>query len=294
MSLSTLATVELQLVFHCCDTQSALVLARCSRFTLLAASNSFAWLSPINLDWQKFLSHQCPSSSLLRFAPVTLLWNLDATVQTSQAERQAQYPSAAFLQTFRLHGLIIAYQGPMHKGAHLHSCSDLLQPLCEIEITNSLVHLSMDRIEWTVEWMHWFARPLRHMHSLTSLKICSASMSDRSGCMLVSAVADLQRVTNLELPFNFLASATTLALASFLRTDSCPLMQLSICGNDAPVADLLVLLEVILANPRVKHADLSKNSSRLVAAVTLAFGDSEQLKAKRPDLNLCIGDWAWK
>jgi hypothetical protein len=31
-----LAAVELQLVMHCCDAQSLLALARCSRFTFVA------------------------------------------------------------------------------------------------------------------------------------------------------------------------------------------------------------------------------------------------------------------
>jgi len=48
MSFDQLAAVELQLLMRCCDAQSLLALARCSRFTLSAASNPFAWrfLSP--------------------------------------------------------------------------------------------------------------------------------------------------------------------------------------------------------------------------------------------------------
>ena len=42
MSFERLATVELQLIMHCCDQTSWLQLARCSRFTLQAASQSFA------------------------------------------------------------------------------------------------------------------------------------------------------------------------------------------------------------------------------------------------------------
>lgn len=48
MSFDQLAAVDLQLLMRCCDAQSLLALARCSRFTLSAASNPFAWrfLSP--------------------------------------------------------------------------------------------------------------------------------------------------------------------------------------------------------------------------------------------------------
>jgi hypothetical protein len=42
-TLSGLATVELQLIMQHCDAQSLLALARCSRFTLSAASDPFAW-----------------------------------------------------------------------------------------------------------------------------------------------------------------------------------------------------------------------------------------------------------
>jgi hypothetical protein len=53
MSLHRLATIELQLVMQHCDAQSLLALARCSRFTLEAASDSFAWraLSPLPLPF---------------------------------------------------------------------------------------------------------------------------------------------------------------------------------------------------------------------------------------------------
>ena len=50
-SLAGLATVELQLIMHYCDLSTLLALARCSRFTLHAASDPFAWraLSPLEL-----------------------------------------------------------------------------------------------------------------------------------------------------------------------------------------------------------------------------------------------------
>ena len=41
---SRLSMDPLQIVMHCCDTQSLLALARCSRSTLEAASYSFAWI----------------------------------------------------------------------------------------------------------------------------------------------------------------------------------------------------------------------------------------------------------
>ena len=72
---SRLAAVELQLIMRCCDQSTLLALARCSRFTLAAASSPFAWqlLSPINLqcDWPLLLS-----KSLLRHADIRVTWRL--------------------------------------------------------------------------------------------------------------------------------------------------------------------------------------------------------------------------
>ena len=51
-SLAGLATVELQLIMqHYCDLSTLLALARCSRFTLHAASDPFAWRALSPLSW---------------------------------------------------------------------------------------------------------------------------------------------------------------------------------------------------------------------------------------------------
>ena len=64
MSLSRLATVELQLIMQCCDQRTLLRLARCSRFTRQAASDPFAW---------RYISPAIISSALCtdEVAPVT-------------------------------------------------------------------------------------------------------------------------------------------------------------------------------------------------------------------------------
>lgn len=53
MSLGRLATIELQLVMRFCGLKTLLALAHCSRFTLAAGSDSFAWraLSPLPLPF---------------------------------------------------------------------------------------------------------------------------------------------------------------------------------------------------------------------------------------------------
>ena len=65
MSLQRLATVELQLIMQCCDAQSLLALARCSRFTFAAASNPFAWRRAltVEVDIARFVMAE-PTSSL--------------------------------------------------------------------------------------------------------------------------------------------------------------------------------------------------------------------------------------
>ena len=61
-----MATVELQLVMQHCDAQSLLALARCSRFTFAAASNSFAWrcAPPVRVDIARFAATEVPMSTL--------------------------------------------------------------------------------------------------------------------------------------------------------------------------------------------------------------------------------------
>jgi hypothetical protein len=86
MSISRLATVELQLCMHYCDLYSCLALARCSQHTLAAASDRFAWkyAAPLKLECG-FQEHgrrrHSPmklrlevNSSLLRFGCIALKW----------------------------------------------------------------------------------------------------------------------------------------------------------------------------------------------------------------------------
>jgi len=77
-SLQRLATVELQLIMHGCDTRTLLQLARCCRATIAAASSAVAWhhlpqrLNSSRLhdeDWRQW-------RSLLRFADVHLRLSL--------------------------------------------------------------------------------------------------------------------------------------------------------------------------------------------------------------------------
>jgi len=84
MSLSQLATVELQLLLHFCDAPSALRLARCSRATLAAALQSFAWrhAEPLQLqlsaDPSPLQAAQRLASprSLLHFVPLAVRWRV--------------------------------------------------------------------------------------------------------------------------------------------------------------------------------------------------------------------------
>jgi hypothetical protein len=82
MSASCLATVELRLCMHFCGIKSLLALARCSRFTLAAASDRFAWkfAAPFADECGGYLSLPTKdfaarvSSSLIRFGIISLTW----------------------------------------------------------------------------------------------------------------------------------------------------------------------------------------------------------------------------
>ena len=76
-----LAAVELQLIMRCCDQSTLIALARCSRFTLTAASSPFVWqlLLPVDVrcDWPLELSGRPqPERSLLRHEGINVTWRL--------------------------------------------------------------------------------------------------------------------------------------------------------------------------------------------------------------------------
>ena len=73
MSLDRLATVELQLIMQHCDAQSLLLLARCSRFTLHAASDPFAWRALSPLSWN-FVHPLGPGADVELRRPEISLW----------------------------------------------------------------------------------------------------------------------------------------------------------------------------------------------------------------------------
>jgi hypothetical protein len=79
MSFSFLATVELQLIMHYCDAKSLLVLARCNRFSLSAASADFAWRhATFNLRITRDTVDDAAdvATSLLRFGFVDVAWRM--------------------------------------------------------------------------------------------------------------------------------------------------------------------------------------------------------------------------
>jgi hypothetical protein len=90
MSLSLLATVELQLIMQCLDQSSLLLLARCSRFTLHAAASEFAFsrLLPLVVDSADAIQL---STSLLRYRDVELRWRSDSD-RSSQAPLSEREP----------------------------------------------------------------------------------------------------------------------------------------------------------------------------------------------------------
>jgi hypothetical protein len=129
----------------------------------------------------------------------------------------------------------------------------------------------------------WFAAPLRQMKALTSLSVTRALLSDDAGAVLVAALAELSRLTHLDLRNNRCRSATVFALSSFIRGKQCALMRLSFTDNAARADELLVLAGAILDNPFIKYADLSWNSDKFSAVMNRDDRFAE-LRVKRPDL----------
>jgi hypothetical protein len=107
MSLSALATVELQLIMQSCDCISLLALARCSRFTLASASADFAWLKlsplPIHVAANTEALLQAVPSSLLRFC------NLSLTVVSPRDDKVGEDTDAALFGALRVFELRLVW-----------------------------------------------------------------------------------------------------------------------------------------------------------------------------------------
>jgi hypothetical protein len=110
MALDRLATVELQLVTQHCDVQSLLALARCSRFTLTAASDSFAWraLSPLPLP---FVARKSESrNSEIRVATKENLWQrLSSCIRPSPPLQSPPRPPPPLQLSERVSGSLLRF-----------------------------------------------------------------------------------------------------------------------------------------------------------------------------------------
>jgi hypothetical protein len=116
MSLSCLATVELQLIMQCCDVRSLLALARSNHVTLSAASARFAWKSVLPLECicgQDALHPTVISaqvhSSLVRFGHIILRWNLCG----ENADASILQQDIAAISTLPLVEVVISGEGPL-------------------------------------------------------------------------------------------------------------------------------------------------------------------------------------
>lgn len=90
MPFSSLHTVEQQLICQMLDCRSILYIARCSSTTLAAASSDFAFRFAVPIELCSLQLPNEPPSSLLRFAPVRLVWvspSPDAFVAHRQEDR---------------------------------------------------------------------------------------------------------------------------------------------------------------------------------------------------------------
>jgi len=74
MSVSSLATVVLQLIMHSCNQRSLLMFARCCKHTLAAAQQDFAWCYESITIRSSALPAEVPPRTVLRYCSVTLFW----------------------------------------------------------------------------------------------------------------------------------------------------------------------------------------------------------------------------
>jgi hypothetical protein len=197
MSLSLLATVELQLIMQLCDRSSILALARCNRLARTAACGNFAWKFARTVTWrcgEGYLPARVfaslYSSSLLHFSNLALTWHMNPSFVT---------------------------QVDVNKVAAL--------PLVRLKLLGSVDDLS-SRLTWLS----------------TGLERCGTA------CLL----------TVLDLSFQVLRTAGTIAVAEMLRT--CPRLEcLWLPDCDITDAGMECLGAAIAAHPCLKQLSLSDN-----------------------------------
>jgi Ran GTPase-activating protein (RanGAP) involved in mRNA processing and transport len=227
---SRLATVELQLIMRCCDQFTLLALARCSRFTLAAASHPFVWqpLSPIALrcDWPLELSGRLRAEkSLLRHADISVTWRPwpKAAMSAEQVNSLAALP--------RLRGLTVESSYDFATDRHTQLSDEgaalLFQSLSErIDHGGALASLSFIGIKIGQAGVASLATFIVRSRSLASLKIIYASNALLAS--LSASMAQCRTLTSLELHSQSTGSSivTDRALMSFLQNTSLATLKL--------------------------------------------------------------------
>jgi hypothetical protein len=106
MSISLLATVELQLIMHCCDFKCLLSLARCSRFTLACANTAFAFrhMPPFSVSLHESALSRKLSASLFRHVSIaTSVKNVSLGSRDNVSELEMdQIKSLQFVPNFHV------------------------------------------------------------------------------------------------------------------------------------------------------------------------------------------------
>jgi hypothetical protein len=251
MSLSTLATVELQLIMHCCDISSLLALARCSRFTLAAASDCFAWKCAPPLAVQWIMLYQPPTyvivqifSSLVRLGRISLTWHL-----SPQSLAQDDFTQLADLPLVEL----AFVRSNLIRARHVKWISEGLQ-LCDRKRMLKALHFDFQSIG--DEGAAALTELLSLCPSLLSLDLSSCNISGVGAETLGRAILSLPVLSSLHLSRNPLGTRGLTTLLPAIQH------QLTTAGLSECLltdADFTLLLHTLLQSDRMRLCDCRDN-----------------------------------
>jgi hypothetical protein len=252
--ISRLAKVELQSICHFLEEPALLAFARCSRATLLAAQQPFAFkfLPPVLADVSQFQSVAALVASLLHLAPIRLQWCPPVAVAA---------PVPVLLELVQLVRSLPYTISLEVRGSNV-SAARALEELTQEWINNNQIRsIKTLRVHGRSELSDGkiLAGLLRAGLTLTKVSFDNNELKDDAAQLLADAILCHEHLTALHLGFNNISDSGTECLADALL-GRCALTLLDLQFNLIKDRGVRALLQVL---PHSKLSFLDVGGNRL-------------------------------
>jgi hypothetical protein len=279
MSISILATVELQLIMHCCERKSLLALARCCRFTLAAASELFAWkhanppVSELGDDHPLASIVSSVSSSLVRFGSIEVDFRLSRQHVDSLVVEDFNRLCSLPIQV-----LFIAGEDAL-RAQHFRWIAAGMQ----LSGTAILLHkIRVYSHSLAAEGAASVAELLPLCPCLTAIDVQGCSISDAGAETLCQAISAHPTISDVDLSFNQMGGQGLLSLLPAIQQR---LVRLSLWKCGLTDADFTPLLSTLMQSRRMKSCICFYNPEVHRAPHKSALAELSKL---RPDLSMLL------